>query len=257
MEVAMGMTFERVSGLRIDPVEMALICQRAENQFVGVNCGIMDQFISRMGQKDHALLLDCRSLEFDLVPLHFEGIKILVCNTGVKRGLVDSEYNKRRSECERGVKILEEFLPGIRALRDVDIDDFEKYRNHLPEITEKRCAYVIKEDARVLDSVRALADSDLVRFGVLMNESHVGLRDEYEVSCLELDAMVEIAWDTDGVMGSRMTGAGFGGCAVALAVEDVVEDLIERLNREYPQRTGLQPQIYVCSAEDGADVVET
>jgi galactokinase len=254
MEVAMAMAFEKISGLEIDPVEMALICQKAENQFVGVNCGIMDQFISRMGRKDHALLLDCRSLEFELVPLNLEGIKIVVCNTGVKRGLVDSEYNKRRSECERGVEILDEFLPGIKALRDVDIDDFQRYKVHLPEITEKRCGYVIKENIRVLESVQALEDNDLVRFGVLMNESHLGLRDEYEVSCPELDAMVEIAWSIDGVIGSRMTGAGFGGCTVTLAMEDAVDELIGKVNEEYPKRTGLRPEIYVCTAEDGATV---
>jgi galactokinase len=252
MEVAMAMTFEKISRLEIDPVEMALICQKAENQFVGVNCGIMDQFISRMGQKDHALLLDCRELEFELVPLHLEGVKIVVCNTGVKRGLVDSEYNKRRSECERGMKILDEFLPGIKALRDIDIADFQRYKVHLPETTEKRCGYVIKENARVLESVQALEDNDLVRFGILMNESHLGLRDEYEVSCPELDAMAEIAWSTDGVLGSRMTGAGFGGCTVTLAVEDAVDELIEKVSKEYPERTGLQPEIYVCTAEDGA-----
>ncbi len=256
MEVAMAMAFERVSGLEIDPVEMALICQKAENQFVGVNCGIMDQFISRMGKKDHALLLDCRKLEFELVPLHLEGISIVICNTNVKRGLVDSEYNERRSECERGVRRLEEFLPGITALRDVDIADFEKYKHHLPLITEKRCGYVIKEDDRVLQSVHALEENDLVRFGVLMNESHIGLRDEYEVSCPELDAMVEIAWSADGVLGSRMTGAGFGGCTVTLITEDDVEQLIEKVNKEYPERTGLQPEIYVFSAEDGAGVLD-
>ena len=256
MEVAMAMAFERVSGLEIDPVEMALICQKAENQFVGVNCGIMDQFISRMGKKDHALLLDCRKLEFELVPLHLEGIKIVVCNTNVKRGLVDSEYNERRSECERGVRRLEEFLPGITALRDVDIADFDRYKYHLPLITEKRCGYVIKEDDRVLQSVQALEENDLVRFGVLMNESHIGLRDKYEVSCPELDAMVEIAWSADGVLGSRMTGAGFGGCTVTLITEDDVEQLIEKVRKEYPERTGLQPEIYVCSAEDGARVLD-
>lgn len=256
MEVAMAMAFERISRLKIDPVEMALICQKAENQFVGVNCGIMDQFISRMGRKDHALLLDCRKLEFELVLLHLEGIKIVVCNTNVKRGLVDSEYNERRRECERGVRRLEEFLPGITALRDVDIADFERYKYHLPLITEKRCGYVIKEDERVLQSVQAFEENDLVRFGVLMNESHIGLRDEYEVSCPELDAMVEIAWSIDGVLGSRMTGAGFGGCTVTLVTEDAVERLIERVNKEYPERTGLQPEIYVFSAEDGAGVLD-
>ncbi len=256
LEVAMAMTFEKVSGLEIDPAEMALICQKAENQFVGVNCGIMDQFISRMGQKDNALLLDCRSLEFELVPLNLEGIKIVVCNTGVQRGLVDSEYNKRRSECERGVKILEELLPGIQALRDVNISDFHKYKNHLPEVTERRCEYVIEESNRVLESVQLLEEGDLVGFGILMNESHIGLRDEYEVSCPELDTMVTIAWSTEGVIGSRMTGAGFGGCTVTLVQEDAVERLIQKVNKEYPESTGLEPEIYVCTAEDGAGSVE-
>ena len=255
MEVATGLALEKISGLEIDPVKMALICQKAENKFVGVNCGIMDQFISRMGKQDHALLLDCRELEFELVPLNLEGAKIVVCNTNVKRGLVDSEYNKRRSECERGVKLLEEFLPGITALRDVDLDDFEKYSNHLPEITEKRCGYVIRENNRVLESVQSLEEGNLIRFGDLMNESHIGLRDQYEVSCAELDAMVEIAWNVDGVLGSRMTGAGFGGCTVTLVTEDALEQLVERVNKEYPERTGLQPEIYVCAAEDGAGEV--
>lgn len=256
MEVAMAMTFEKISGLEIEPVEMALLCQKAENQFVGVNCGIMDQFISRMGRKDHALLLDCRDLGFELVPLKLEGVKIVVCNTGVERGLVDSKYNERRSECERGTKLLEKLLPGITALRDVEVGDFHKYKNRLPEIVEKRCEYIIEENIRVLESVQAFEEGDLVGFGILMNESHIGLRDEYEVSCPELDAMVTITWGTEGVIGSRMTGAGFGGCTVTLVMDDALDELAARINKEYPQRTGLQPEIYVCTAEDGAGVVD-
>ncbi len=256
MEVATAFTFEKICGLSIDPVEMALLCQKAENKFVGVNCGIMDQFISRLGKKDHALLLDCRNLEFELVPLNLENVKVVVCDTGKKRGLVDSEYNSRRAECERGVKILEKFLPGISALRDIEIDDIRKYSNHIPEITEKRCLYVVKENIRVLESVSALKENDLLKFGELMNESHIGLRDEYEVSCPELDAMVEIAWSLDGVIGSRMTGAGFGGCTVSIVVEDCLQELIDKVNSEYPKKTGLKPEIYVCTAEDGAKVVE-
>jgi len=255
IEVAMGMTFERLGGLTIDPAEMSLLCQKAENQFVGVKCGIMDQFISRMGKKDHALLLDCRSLDFELIPLYLDTVKIVVCNTGVKRGLVDSEYNARREECERGVKILEKFLPGIKALRDVDLDDIHKYSSHIQEVTEKRCKYVVMENDRVMESVQAIAEKDLIKFGVLMNQSHIGLRDEYEVSCPELDAMVEIAWDIDGVIGSRMTGAGFGGCTVSLVIEDAVDELVSRINEEYPKRTGLTPEIYVFSPEDGAGVL--
>jgi galactokinase len=256
MEVAMATAFEKICELTIEPSEMALLCQKAENKFVGVNCGIMDQFISRMGKKDHALLLDCRSLEYDLIPLNLENIKIVVCNTGKKRGLVDSEYNQRRAECERGVKILEKFLPGISALRDVELSDLIKYSPHIPEITERRCRYIIKENIRVLESVEAIEEQDLLKFGDLMNESHIGLRDEYEVSCPELDAMVEIAWKIDGVIGSRMTGAGFGGCTVSIVVEDSLQELIDKVNEEYPKRTGLQPEIYICTAEDGAGVVE-
>ncbi|HGJ63856.1 TPA: galactokinase [bacterium] len=255
MEVATAMAFENICEWEIEPPQMALLCQKAENKFVGVNCGIMDQFISRMGKKDNALLLDCRTLSYELVPLNLDTVKIVVCNTGKKRGLVDSEYNARRSECEKGVKILEKFLPGIEALRDIDINDLIKYKSHIPEITEKRCRYVIKENDRVIESVEALAENDLIKFGELMNQSHIGLRDEYEVSCPELDTMVDIAWSIDGVIGSRMTGAGFGGCTVSLVVEDSLEDFINIINEEYPKRTGLQHEIYVCSVEDGAGVV--
>jgi len=256
MEVATALMFDKLNELEIPPPQMALLCQKAENKFVGVNCGIMDQFISRMGKKDHALLLDCRSLDFELVPLNLESIKIVVCNTGKKRGLVDSEYNARRSECEKGVKILEKFLPGIEALRDIELVDLEKYASHIPEITERRCKYVIKENDRVLESVDALSTKDLVRFGELMNQSHIGLRDEYEVSCPELDAMVEIAWGINGVIGSRMTGAGFGGCTVSLVIEDALTEFINKVNEEYPKRTGLQHEIYIFKAEDGAGTID-
>jgi len=255
MEVATALMFDKLNEFEIPPAQMVLLCQKVENKFVGVNCGIMDQFISRMGEKDHALLLDCRTLDFDLISLNLESIKIVVCNTGKKRGLVDSEYNARRSECEKGVKILEKFLPGIEALRDIELVDLEKYASHMPEITEKRCKYVIKENNRVLESVDALLEKDLVRFGELMNQSHIGLRDEYEVSCPELDAMVEIAWDVSGVVGSRMTGAGFGGCTVSLVIEDALTEFVGRINEEYPKRTGLQHEIYVCKAEDGAGTI--
>lgn len=256
IEVATALAFEKISELEIEPSQMALLCQKAENKFVGVNCGIMDQFISRMGKKDHALLIDCRSLDYELVPLNLEKVKIVVCNTGKKRGLVDSEYNARRSECERGVKILRKYLPGIEALRDIEINDLAKYSSHIPEITEKRCRYVIKENDRVIESIDALSEGDLIKFGELMNQSHIGLRDDYEVSCSELDAMVEIAWGIDGVIGSRMTGAGFGGCTVSLVVEDDLPEFISRVNEEYPKRTGLQHEIYICNAEDGAGIIE-
>jgi len=157
---------------------------------------------------------------------------------------------------EASVKILEKFLPGIEALRDIELVDLEKYASHIPEITERRCKYVIKENDRVLESVDALSTKDLVRFGELMNQSHIGLRDEYEVSCPELDAMVEIAWGINGVIGSRMTGAGFGGCTVSLVIEDALTEFINKVNEEYPKRTGLQHEIYIFKAEDGAGTID-
>jgi galactokinase len=236
-----------------------LLCQRAENQFVGVNCGIMDQFISVMGQCDQALFLDCRSLDFELVPLHLKSVaeddvKIVVCNTKVKRELAGSEYNKRRAECERGVDLLKGFLPNIAALRDVSVEDFNKYADHLPPVTQQRCGYVIAENARVLASIAALRSGNLGRFGELMQASHAGLRDEYEVSSAELDAMVEIALSMDGIIGARMTGAGFGGCTVNLVYESAVETFIQAMELRYPQRTGIQPEIYVCNVEAGASI---
>ena len=286
MEVASALMFLTLSGLGMDKTQMALLCQKAENQFVGVNCGIMDQFISVMGKKNHALFLDCRSLDFELVPLNFDDIKIVVCNTKVKRELASSEYNKRRAECERGVEILQRWRPNkplggkvaasrgagkasplaagfigvsegkgdITALRDVSSEDFRKYEEGMPKLTQRRCGYVIKENERVLASVDALKAGNLAKFGALMQASHLGLRDEYEVSSNELDAMVDIALNVEGVVGARMTGAGFGGCTVNLVKDDAVEELTRAVESEYPRRTGIQPDIYVCSAEDGANV---
>ena len=256
LEVASALMFLALSDVDMDKTELALLCQRAENQFVGVNCGIMDQFISVMGQRDHALFLDCRSLDFELVPLRLEddGVKIVVCNTKIKRELADSEYNKRRAECERGVNILKRFLPDITALRDVSIEDFKKHADHLPPLTKKRCGYVIAENARVLESVEVLKTGNLSRFGDLMKASHEGLREEYGVSSAELDAMVEIALSVDGVIGARMTGAGFGGCTVNLVYESAIETFIQAIELQYPKKTGIQPEIYVCNVEDGATV---
>lgn len=236
----------------IDMVSLALLCQKAENQFVGVNCGIMDQFISAMGKKDHALFLDCRSLNFELVRLNLHDVKIVVCNTKVKRELAGSEYNKRREQCERGVEILSEWLGDIQALRDVSVDEFAQYADQLPELTRKRCGYVIEENARVLESVYALKAGKLEHFGKLMAESHAGLRDKYEVSCDELDTLVNAALEVDGVIGARMTGAGFGGCTVNLVEEDAIDQFVEKVSVVYEKRFGKSPEFYVCLAEAGA-----
>ncbi|MCG9127385.1 galactokinase [Candidatus Poribacteria bacterium] len=240
--------------LECSPLEVASICQRAENEFAGVNCGIMDPTISLLGKADHALFLDCRSLDYEHIPLNLTDILIVICNTNVKRELAASEYNKRRSECENGVKIIQQWLPSITSLRDISVEDFKKYEDKLPEITQKRCSYVVEENTRVLKAVSALKTNDVETFGTLMNASHEGLRDDYEVSCDELDLLTEIAKNTEGVFGARMTGAGFGGCTVNLVYQDRVDEFQNKVNNEYPKHTGIEPQIYICNAGDGARI---
>ena len=253
LEVGTAYLTQLISGFDLDKVAMAKLCQRAENTFVGVNCGIMDQFISALGAVDHALFLDCRSLDYELVPLPSgDEYKIVICNTAVKRGLVDSAYNERRSQCEEGVALLQEYLPEIKALRDVTVAEFEQYKGKLPELVARRCAHVICENQRVLDSVAALKAKDVAKFGQLMYESHVSLRDLYEVSCKELDIMVELAQKVDGVVGARMTGAGFGGCTVNLVRADAVDGFVEQVSKEYQAKTQITPEIYVSTARDGA-----
>ena len=254
VEVSMAYTWQVLAGFKMSRVELALLCQRAENEFVGMNCGIMDQFVSALGQRDHALLIDCRRLDYQPVPLP-AGAAIIVADTMKRRGLLDSEYNTRRRECEEGVRILQRYLPQVQALRDVSSDQFAEYQGQLPQKVRRRCRHIVYENERVLKSVAALRAGDLSAFGQLMNESHASLRDDYEVSCAELDIMAEAAWRVDGVYGSRMTGAGFGGCTVSLAAEEAIEDFRARVAAAYEQAAGIAPQIYVCRAEDGATQV--
>ena len=256
LEVASATAFVSLSDGEIDPVEKAVICQRAENQFVGVNCGIMDQYISSLGQAGHALLIDCRSLAYELVPIAASGVRVVVANTMVRRSLAGSEYNVRRRQCEEAVVALGHALGrDLKALRDVSTAEFAAHAGVLPEINRKRAAHVIHEDARTREGVAALRRGDLARFGELMNESHVSLRDLYEVSCVELDAIVEAAWAVPGVLGARMTGAGFGGCAVALVAEAAIADFQARVGADYQSRFGQTPQFYVCEVVDGAGEV--
>jgi galactokinase len=257
VEVAAAYVWQVLSGFSLSRVELALLCQQAENEFVGMKCGIMDQFISALGRRDHALLIDCRTLEHEAVKLGSgEGsprpsVTIMVCDTMRRRGLVDSEYNARRRECERGVRLLQKHLPGIKALRDVSPAQFERYQGDLPGVVRRRCRHVVYENERVLQSVRALKRGDLATFGRLMDESHVSLRDDYQVSCRELNVMVEAAWQVEGVYGSRLTGAGFGGCTVSLVAGEAVERFRAHVAAEYQAATGVEPQIYVCAVEDG------
>jgi galactokinase len=251
LEMASSWALADPSAPRPPAPRMAAIAQRGENAYVGVNCGIMDQFASAAGKAGHCLLIDCRANQFEPSPIP-PGVSIVVCDTGSPRRLSTSEYNTRRSECELGVKLIGEREPNVRALRDVDGPMLARHRDRLPPVVARRCQHVVEEDERVMATVKALARGDLETVGRLFAASHASLRDLYEVSSPALDAMVEIATEVPGVVASRMTGAGFGGCTVNLVRHGAEEALRERVLREYPTRTGLTPRVFVASAVDGA-----
>jgi len=255
LEVAAGFALLVVSGITIDGKGLALACQRAENEFVGTQCGIMDQLASACCVKDRALLLDCRSLEFRNIPLP-TGIRLVICNTMVKRELAASAYNTRRAECNEGVRLLASRYPGIRALRDVTMQQLQSSKENLPEVIYRRCRHVISENERVLEAAKALEENKLAELGKLMAESHRSLRDDYEVSCLELDSLVDIANQAPGVHGARMTGAGFGGCTINLVDSGAVAEFQRHVSTEYERRIGIKPDIYVCNAADGVRQAE-
>ncbi|HJX00847.1 MAG TPA: galactokinase [Terriglobales bacterium] len=251
IEVAVGYAKLAEDGRAIDRVKLALLCQRAENQFVGMRCGIMDQFISCNGQRDHALMLDCRSLQYKLLPLASTA-RMVICNTMVKHELAAGEYNRRRADCEEGVRILTKYLPQVRALRDVVPEQLEHYRDKLPAIIYRRCRHVVTENDRVERAATVLQKGDLTGFGKLMAESHRSLRDDYEVSCRELDIMVEIARPQKGVYGARMTGGGFGGCTINIVAAEQAESFKRHVAVAYEAATNLQPEIYISTAAEGA-----
>jgi len=232
---------------------LALLCQSAEHR-VGVRCGIMDQFISLHGRQGHAIVLDCRDLSYVAAPLPTGRAKIVIIDSGVRRKLTSGAYNERRSQCEEGAERLRQFDPQVRQLRDVSPGLFRAHESALPPIVRRRCRHVITEDARVTESVEALKAGDLEQFGRLINASHDSLRDDYEVSGPELDLLVEIARRVKGVLGSRLTGAGFGGCTVTLVRPEAVEPLREAVMARYPKESGFEPRIWVSEAADGAAV---
>jgi len=254
IEVATACALVANSELNIEARELALLCQRAENEFVGARVGIMDQFVSLFGRKRKALLLDCRSLEFKLLPLP-DNVRLIICNTMVKHALASSAYNERRAQCEEGVKHLAKSFPDVKALRDVSLEQLEQQREGVADVVYRRCRHVVNENARVLAAGKALEKHDLEQFGALMLESHASLRDDYEVSSEELDLMVEIAEKIDGVYGARMTGGGFGGCTVNLVRDDKADEFRERVSSEYERATKIKPEIYICTAANGAEEV--
>jgi galactokinase len=251
IEVAVGFALLTVNRLPVDRTELALLCQRAENQFVGMRCGIMDQFVSCNGQRDRALMLDCRSLEYKLLPLT-PSARMVICNTMVKHEHASGEYNLRRAACEEGVEILRHYLPTIRSLRDVSPEMLERYQDKLPDVIYRRCRHVVTENDRVERAAAMLERDDLKGFGQLMAASHQSLRDDYEVSCRELDVMVEIAAEQPGVYGARMTGGGFGGCTLNLVAHNQADNFKKQVAFAYEKQTGLNPEIYISAAADGA-----
>jgi galactokinase len=255
LEISTGLAILSLNKIEIDGKELAFAAREAEHEFVGVRTGIMDQFASMFGRKDHALLLDCRSLEITYIPLKTAGAAFVICDTKIKHQLASSEYNKRRAECEKSVGILREKLPGIESLREVTAEDLERFGHILPENLRRRCRHVINENSRTLAAADCLRNADLGRLGQLMFLSHDSLRYDYEVSCPELDALVETARRVKGVYGARMTGGGFGGCTINLVEETAVEEFRESVNRIYSEKFGFAPGIYTLEAGEGASEI--
>lgn len=255
LEIAAGYALLDLAGRDVDLALLARAGQRAEHEFVGMRCGLMDQMAACFGRAGHALLLDTRTFERRLLPLG-ESARVLVANTMVHRALASGEYNARRADCETGVEILARRFSHVRALRDVAVTELDEARRDMPERVYRRCRHVITENARTIDAVGALGSGDFGSFGRLMNDSHRSLRDDYEVSCAELDAMASIARACEGVYGARMMGGGFGGSVIALIDAGAASGVRERLRREYADAIGTEPDVWMCRAGDGVERID-
>ena len=253
LEVLTGTLLKGIFDLPVSGTETALLGQKAENDFVGLSCGIMDQFASAMGKRDHAIFLDTQTLEYRYAPLKLTGAHIVIINSMVKHALAGSAYNDRRSECERALEALRAVRPGLPSLGALTPAEFEALAGAIPDaVCRKRARHAVFENARTVAAFAALQAEELETFGRLMNESHVSLRDDYEVSCPEIDLLASLAWQTPGVLGSRITGGGFGGCTVSIVKDAAAEEFKAAIRREYAAQTGRDAQIYTVSAGDGA-----
>ena len=256
IEVLTAFIAKSFFGLNLDFVEISKLTQRAENQFIGVNCGIMDQFAIAMGKKNHAIFLDTADLSYTYAPIVLEGMKLVIACSNKKRGLGDSKYNERRSQCEEALRRLQTVCK-VNSLGELTEDEFEANRSVIGDaVLEKRAKHAVYENQRTIQAVAALQEKDVKRFGELMNQSHVSLRDDYEVTGIELDTLVEEAWKQEGVVGSRMTGAGFGGCAVSIVKETAVEKFIAQVGAAYEQKIGYAADFYVVEIGEGPVVLE-
>jgi galactokinase len=255
LEVLIGTMLKDMFEFPVSPVDIALLGQYAENQFIGCNCGIMDQFASAMGKKDHAIFLDTNTLKYEYAPVLLDGVKIVIVNSKVKHSLVDSAYNERRNECETALKELQE-VTDIQTLGDLTEEEFETHKHAIQsEIRQKRAKHAVYENQRTIQAVEALAKNDLTTFGQLMNASHTSLRDDYQVSCEEIDILVDLAWSIDGVIGARITGGGFGGCTVNLVKEAAVEEFVTTIGQKYREAVGHEAEIYVVDIGEGAHIL--
>jgi galactokinase len=254
LEMACAVMFQQTSGFKLEPVEMALIGQAGENQYVGMSCGILDQYSSAMGQAGSALLLDCRSLDSQITPMA-AGMSVVICDTRAERNLAGTEYGERRAQCEQGVAILREHYPELAALRDASLEQLESYKDELPETVYKRCRFIIEENQRVLDLAQALPGGDPQQLGELFRESFRGARELYQISSPAMETMAQAMLAAPGVIGARQTGAGFGGCMVALVREEALEAFARQVQDDYAQKTGIQPQVYPVKAAEGAGVL--
>ena len=252
IEMLTGIVLKDLFHLSIDPIAMALLGKKVENLFIGVNSGIMDQFAIAMGKKDHAILLDCNTLKYDYVPVVLKDEVIVIANTNKRRGLADSKYNERRAECDEALAELQTKLP-IKALGELSIEEFEANKDLIKSpIRQKRAKHAVYENQRTLKAQKELSAGNLAEFGKLMNQSHISLRDDYEVTGVELDTLAALAWEQSGVVGSRMTGAGFGGCTVSIVKKDKVDDFIKNVGEAYKNKIGYAADFYIAAVSEGA-----
>ena len=252
LEVLMAVILNHVHNLNLDMISMVRICQEAENKFIGVNCGIMDQFAIGMGKEGCAILLDCNTLKYRYSKVNMDGYKIVIGNTNKKRGLADSKYNERRSECETALAEINT-VKKVNSLGELTEEEFEAVKSAIKDpIRLKRARHAVYENQRTLKAVESLENNDLIKFGQLMTESHISLRDDYEVTGKELDTLVSLAWEVPGVIGARMTGAGFGGCTVSIVKEESVDLFINTITEKYTEEIGYAPEFYVATIADGA-----
>lgn len=255
LEVLTGYVVRELFGLEIDFIELAKIGKKAENEFIGVNCGIMDQFAIAMGKEGQAIFLDTADLSFEYAPIKLENAKIVISCSNKKRGLGDSKYNERRSECETALAEIQKVV-GINSLGDLNEEQFEMYKSAIKdEVRVKRAKHAVYENQRTVKAVEALKNNDVELFGKLMNESHISLQYDYEVTGIELDTLVEEAWKVDGVIGSRMTGAGFGGCTVSIVKTDAIDSFIDKVGKAYKDKIGYAADFYVVEIGDGPTVL--